>query len=132
VEPLRPAPFGCLRCFGSDPAAAWTALRAEQVGVLIHESHFGVQLLACDCGQHFAQVFTERIDWHGGEDDQTWLALPIRAGEVAELTACGEAEVTRLLGRFGQGRRFLLRTFPTGGELGVWWRQDGFEIGPHD
>jgi len=125
-------PLGCARCTGSDAAAAWAAMRTENLGVLVDESHFGVQLLACSCGQRFAVVFTERIDWQGGEDDQTWLALPVSPGEAAELTASGEAEVPALLGRLGQGRRFMVRSFPTGGEIGVWWRQGGFEIGPHD
>ncbi len=124
--------LGCARCAGADAAAAWTAMQAQRLAARVEESHFSVRFTQCSCGQRFAVVFTERIDWKGGEDDQTWLVLPIRADEHAKLMACGENDVPRLVTEIGRGRRFLVRSFPTGGALSAWWRDDGFAIGPHD
>ncbi len=123
---------GCPRCTDPDAEAAWTAQRATRVAVLEQESHFSVQLTACACGQVFATVFTERVDWRGGEDDQTWLVLPIDADARARLEAAGEGEHGRILGEVAPGHRFLERTFPTGGSLGTRWRDAGWLIGPHD
>ena len=81
--------FGCSRCRGDDAAAAWTASRATRLRSLIEESHFSVQLTACRCGQRFATVFTERVDWSGGEDAQDWLMLPLTRDE-ATTTCTGQ------------------------------------------
>lgn len=129
--PAQPA-FGCQRCAGADADAAWAAARQQRLQRLVEESHFGITLTQCDCGQRFAVVFTERIDWQDGEDDQTWLLLPVTADEAAALQACGEADLGAKLTAIGSGRRFLVRSFPTGGGPGCWWRTDGFGIGPHD
>lgn len=126
------ATFGCLRCFGEDAPTAWAATRTSRLRALVEESHFSLQLTACACGQRFVTVFTERVDWSGGEDDQTWLALPVALTEAQQLEGASPAELPALVRSFGPGRRFLVRSFPTGGELSVWWRADGFSIGPHD
>ena len=123
---------GCANCTGPDAAAAWTAMQAQRLSARIEESHFSVRLTRCICGQIFVIVCTERIDWKGGEDDQTWLALPLSAEEQAKLMACGENDVPGLVTEIGRGRRFLVRSFPTNGALSAWWRKDGFAIGPHD
>ncbi len=120
--------FGCGRCGGDDAAIAWTASQAERIASYVQESHFGVHVSRCRCGQHFVTVFTERIDWQGGEDDQTWLVLPVSAEELPRI----EAEPHRSLPVLGADRRFLVRSFPTGGSVSCWWRQGGFAIGPHD
>ena len=124
--------FGCERCFGADAESAWQASRQQPVRSLVDETHFGVRVLACACGQRFASVFTERIDWNGGNDDQTWLVLPIDAAEFQQLATCSEGDLKRLLTGFGHERRFLLRTYPTAGPLTAMWRDRGFAIGPHD
>ncbi|MFZ5439051.1 MAG: hypothetical protein ACOZQL_03535 [Myxococcota bacterium] len=123
---------GCSRCFGDDAATAWTASRTARLRALVEESHFSLQLTACPCGQRFVSVFTERIDWQGGEDDQTWLVVPVTAEESARLETLAEGELARAVTECARGRRFLVRSFPTGGTLGVWWRDGGFLIGPHD
>jgi hypothetical protein len=123
---------GCARCGADDAAAAWEALHALRVRTFVQESHFSVQITACTCGQHHAVVFTERIDWHGGEDDQTWLAVPVAPAEVEALVAAGEDQVAVVLPRLVRDRRFLVRSFPTAGSLTAWWRMGGFAIGPHD
>lgn len=124
--------FGCRRCFGDDADTAWTASREVALRALVDESHFGVRLTACRCGQRFVSVFLERVDWVGGEDDQTWLVLPVREDEAARLEACAEDALSQTLADVGRERRFLARAFPTGGALSAWWRDSGFSVGPHD
>ena len=126
------ATFGCAQCFGDDPATAWAALQARRLQSLVQESHFGVHLTECRCGQRFAVVFTERIDWSGGEDDQDWLAVPVTTAEAARLAQATEDQVSRAVTEVAQGRRFLVRIFPRDGTLELWWRESGFAIGPHD
>ncbi|MBK9386929.1 MAG: hypothetical protein IPN34_19110 [Planctomycetes bacterium] len=123
---------GCVACCGADAAAAWDALRSRRVATLVDESHFSVSLSRCACGQNFAQVFLERVDWVGGEDDQTWLVVALRDAEVEELRAAPKREVESRLHALAWGRRFLARFFPTQGEISVAWRESGFAIGPHD
>ena len=126
LPPLAP-PIGCTKCFGLEPSTAWAASQEERLSSPVQESHFGVHLSRCECGQRFATVFTERIDWAHGEDDQTWLVVYVSAGEQVKIEAepASVAEIAR-------DRRFLVRAFPSGGELFVRWRDSGFAIGPHD
>lgn len=132
--PVHPGagPFGCARCCGDDAAGAWQAMHARRGANLVQESHFGLHLTACTCGQPFVVVFTERVDWKGGEDQQDWLCLPVNAGEVATLTQTPADALPGVVKALGPGRRFLVRSFPTGGALSAWWRDGGFTIGPHD
>jgi hypothetical protein len=123
---------GCASCCRADAAVAWTTLSSRRVANLLEESHFSISLSRCICGQHFAIVFLERIDWVGGEDDQTWLVVPLRDAEVRALRACEESALEGQLHELARGRRFLGRYFPTQGELRSVWRESGFAIGPHD
>jgi hypothetical protein len=124
-------PFGCPACAGDDAAAAWEAIRGRRDS-LAEDSHFGVSLGACACGQLHVVVFAERIDWAGGEDDQTWLALPVTAEEVELLRSLPEDRLEAAIVGLGSARRFLVRSFPTGGSLGTWWRDGGLVIPRHD
>lgn len=124
--------FGCSQCYGRDAASAWTAARATRLRALLDESHFIIQLFACSCGQRFVSVFTERIDWQDGEDEQTWVVVPVTDAESAHLETTAPDEVQNALTACAQGRRFLVRSFPPGASPDAWWREDGFLIGPHD
>lgn len=56
------------------------------------ESHFGVTLRECPhCGQGFAFVFSERIDWRGGNDPQSTLVIPISQQEQVALRQAGDS-----------------------------------------
>jgi hypothetical protein len=99
---------------------------------LAQESHFSIRLTACACGGQFAIVFMERIDWKDGDDDQDWLAVPITTDEATRLTACTEPTLPGTLTQIARGRRFLVRSHPSGGSMELWWRENGFSIGPHD
>jgi hypothetical protein len=130
-EPAAPA-FGCTRCFGDDASAAWEATQARRGQSLVQESHFGVRMTECSCGQAFVVVFTERIDFRGGEDEQDWLVVPLTREDCAALTASSEAELPRLITELGRERRFLVRSHPSDAAMRAWWRNGGLTIGRHD
>lgn len=122
--------FGCVECM---PDAAEDAWRARQgmavVAALVEDVHVSVRILACGaCGQHFVSVFTERIDWVGGEDPQDWAVLPLTADESGELRA---GSSTLELGAIGVGRRCLRRAYPSDGDVTVGWSTGPVWIGPY-
>ena len=128
-----PAPaFGCARCAGEDAAAAWEAMQSKRGPSLVQESHFSIRITECSCGQAFVVVFTERMDFNNGEDEQDWLAVPLTSEERSKLTAASEAELPGLVTKLGRERRFLVRSYPPGAGISAWWRTGGFMIGPHD
>ena len=114
----------CTSCMGNtDAEAAFKSLNAMTVKGLISESHFS--------GHPFVVVFTECVDWKNGEDDQRWLALPLQEDEFAKLAKAAEKEIYGEVASL-EDRRFVSRTYPTGGELGAEWCDGGFQIGHHD
>lgn len=123
--------FGCARCFGTDTTSAWESARSRHLQSLIDDVHYGIDITACPCGQRFAVVFTERIDWVRGEDPQDWLVVPITDTEQATLVG-SDLEIARALTACAANRRFLVRTFPADAARSMWWRDRGFSIGPHD
>ena len=83
----------CDACMPDDAAQAWAARSTLSVTDRVcQESHFGVTLRACGhCGQRFASVFSERIDWRGGNDPQSTLLIPVDHDEASALLAAGES-----------------------------------------
>jgi hypothetical protein len=124
-----PAPPGCARCGAADTAAAWEAIEETHVTTFVDEVHFGIDVKRCACGQHFAVVFAERVDYRDGDDSQTWLALPVSAEEIAQLRAAERSQVSQMLGQLGGRRRFLGRA--SSSKI-AWWSDEGFAIPPHD
>ncbi|HKB19588.1 MAG TPA: hypothetical protein VKC65_01155 [Gaiellaceae bacterium] len=114
TRPRRPrAPdesgFGCRHCYGENAERAWAyyedglAVERELVG----EPHFIVQLRRCaECGQQFVWVFTEAVDWEGGEDAQQRSVVPLTEDEAETLE-------TESLASFGRDRRYLMTDWPT-------------------
>lgn len=129
--PPPPATFGCERCNDPDAERAWQAGRTQHLLTRIDESHYDISITACLCGRQFAKVFTERIDWVNGEDDQTSLLLPLQPAEADELRRCPIGELRERLHALPQ-RRFVMHWYPSGGALQTAWRDGGFWIGPHD
>jgi hypothetical protein len=125
--------FGCDRCWPADASAAWGARDGlRRVRELIDESHFIVTILTCPhCAQRYVSVFTEMIDWEGGEDPQYWTLLPISGGEAEGLIqqAASLNEVT--LNALGRERRSLRRDYTKDEPPRVYWGS-GILIGPHD
>jgi len=104
--------FGCRRCYGEDPRAAWAyyedglAVERELVG----DSHFLVQLRRCaECGQQFVWMFGEAVDGKGGGDAQRREIVPVSATEAEALSNLDVASLTAL----GRGRRHLVTDGPT-------------------
>lgn len=98
---------------------------------IVSESHFSVRLRACAiCGQQFLTVFTESIDWHGGEDPQFWTVIPVTIYEATMLSrAAGSIEQT--IATLSSDRRSLCHDFPRDGDPRSFWSK-GICIGPHD
>ena len=104
--------FGCRRCYGEDPRRVWSyyekGLAVERE--LVFEPHFIVQLRRCsECGQQFVWIFSEKVDWEGGEDAQRREIAPVNADETEALSNLDFASLADLDG----GRRHLVTDWPT-------------------
>jgi hypothetical protein len=105
---------GCAICFGEDAAAVWKHQRElKREAVVIDESHFMVRIAGCAaCGQRFASLFFERINWTGDDDSMDSFLIPLTAGEAEALIAAGESGVERALHSLQGARRQLVSFFP--------------------
>ena len=127
AEPL-PRRFGCAACFGDDPATAYE----HRLGItdrLIDDSHFMVLLRRCPaCAQAFVTIFTEFIDWSGGDDPQYRDIMPITADEAARMRTMGEDLDLEWLETIGRNRRRLCMNHPKDGPRQVFWSDGGLRI----
>jgi hypothetical protein len=115
--------LGCTACFRGEPEDAWAKQRRLRVRrVLVDETHFGVSLSSCpDCGQELAHVFSERIDWAGGNDPQAWKVIPISPEEAARLATLDADAVEGALRTLAPPRRCLDVYHPSDGEKIFRW-----------
>jgi hypothetical protein len=115
---------GCERCWPSNADAAWEASRALTfVQHLISESHFIVSIRACACcNQRFISVFTEMIDWEGGDDPQYWTLMPITETEAAELAQQRDSLTESSLEALGRDRRSMQHDHPKATAPETYWR----------
>jgi hypothetical protein len=124
--------FGCTHCYGDDAEAAMAFLqngRSPADRVIVDDSHFIVSLRHCvSCGQAFVSVFTEFVDWRGGDDAQYRDLVPVTADEAAAVLEQGEQVDLRFLGSLGEGRRRLSSDWPTGSDRRVGWRNGAFSV----
>jgi hypothetical protein len=89
-------------------------------------------MLGCaQCGQSFVSVFTESIDWEGGDDPQYWTLLPVTPEEASDLCRQGDAVSEAALSALGPGRRSLHYDNPKGGAQRIFWGA-GLFVGFHD
>ena len=125
--------FGCAHCAPADAESAAQAARTlELTHRLIDESHYIVSLLRCrHCAQSYLSVFTETIDWIGGEDPQYRTWLPITQEEARLLATRGVSVTERELNALGPQRRSLCVDFPRDGTKRAFWHHGVF-VGPHD
>lgn len=126
---------GCARCFGEDAAAVWAnRRRLEGVAVIVDERRYFVRIAACrECGQRFAMLFAERIDWEDGNDPEDWLQIPVTSDEAEALIAGGEEGVQRTLRSLEPARRYHVRFYPSDGDgSGVVWRTGAIILPRHD
>jgi hypothetical protein len=104
--------FGCRRCYGEDPQTVWAyyeeGLAVEQE--LVGDSHFLVQLRRCaECGQQFVWIFSEAVDWEGGEDAQRREIVPVSGAEAEAAVMLHSPSLAAL----GLDRRYLETDWPT-------------------
>ncbi len=98
---------------------------------IVSESHFSVRLRVCrNCGQQFLTVFTETIDWHGGEDPQFWTVMPVTIYEATMLSLATDS-IEGAVAKIPSDRRSLCHDFPRDGDPKSFWSK-GIFIGPHD
>src|ERR1700722_13185957 len=90
--------FGCDKCFKADAQAmALAKTKLKFVARLVDESHFMVSILACPaCGQRCVSIFTETIDWTGGDDSQYVSVLPVTLQESKSLQAGCDDLIARI------------------------------------
>ncbi|MGE5828154.1 MAG: hypothetical protein ACM30G_07265 [Micromonosporaceae bacterium] len=130
--------FGCDACYGADAATVWASYRdglSEEV-VLVDESHLLIALRRCRrCAQAFVWIFTEAVDWDGGNDRQCRKIVPLTGDEVGALV--GRRDGSRLgdqallgdLGSLGEGRRYLYTDWPSDAPATqAGWTQGRFDI----
>jgi hypothetical protein len=81
----------CPQCRPEPPPVDVGALGLVHEGILVDESHLIISFRRCPaCRQRFLSVFTERIDWVGGNDPQTWMLLALDDAEAEKLGADGD------------------------------------------
>jgi hypothetical protein len=114
---------GCATCIPERPVPA-ASLGLQLIEQLVDESHLIVSIRACaTCAQRFVWVFTEIIDWSGGDDQQRRAVMPIGRTEADALIAAGEHLDLTKLSAMGRTRRFLfesgsLHSYMTGELIG--------------
>jgi hypothetical protein len=131
--PDRSAEFGCRQCYRDEDArAVWGRHRLRAERRLVDDVHFIVQILRCaECGQRFASIFTEFVDWSGGDDAQYRDVVPLDEGEAERLAAQGEDVDLAWLGGLGADRRSLRSDWPTGArERRIRWTTGPIHIVP--
>ncbi|MBX7131300.1 MAG: hypothetical protein K1X67_01345 [Fimbriimonadaceae bacterium] len=100
--------------------------------MLIDESHLIVSIQQCLlCGQGFLSIFTEQIDWQGGDDSQARVLVSIDADEVRRLVDMPDVTEEALLNP-GMTRPMLWWIHPSGQEARVMWKEGPLTILPHD
>jgi hypothetical protein len=123
--------FGRSECCGGDDAeaaAAYCFSRLTTTHRVVSDSHFGVSLRECpNCGQQFVVIFTEFVDWSGGDDAQYFDIVPLTGDEAAALVAEQNLDLGAL-GALGAGRRRLSVDWPTGAAKRTLWRTGPFPV----
>jgi len=119
-------------CQSVDAAeAAEGALAAPVIEELRAGSHFDISLRRCRCGADWLAVFTELIDFGGGDDSQAWTLVPLTVAAASRLRAVRPVTEGDLVACLGQVRH-IMRVWPRGGTLGVSWAEGPLIVLPHD
>ena len=123
--------FGCDRCYGDDAEQVWNDSPLGIETVLMDSSHFSLQLRRCsDCGQQFVWVFTEFVDWSGGNDPQYHDVVPVTDDEAETLRRQRPLDLVAI-GKLGVDRRCLRMNWPRDREHPrVFWATGEFLVQP--
>lgn len=123
--------FGCAQCYGEDAKTVleWCTKNLKTVKRIVTDSHFGVSVRACPtCEQQFIAIFTEFVDWQGGDDAQYFDIVPVTPVELAHLDQADRRLITIDLGKLGHGRKHVASDWPTGGCERVLWKHGAFHV----
>ena len=100
---------------------------------LVSDSHFSVSVCRCSlCGQGFARVFCETIDWVDGNDPQDILRIPISQAERFRLIERGEEVYDSDLTGLTPERRYLIYGIHAQAKGMVAWRTGRVWVPMHD
>jgi hypothetical protein len=79
-----------------------------------------------DCSQAFIRIFTEFIDWSGGDDPQYITIMPVTEAEAAAFT---DGSLSPLqAGKLGTDRRHLIYDTPSGKPWRIAWATGPFLV----
>lgn len=124
---------GCDQCWSQSASEAWQRSRSlVHKHILIDESHYRVSIAVCPiCSQKFVRIFTETIDWIGGNDPQYSTLYPLTPQEADYLAGLGEYVTEQILNGLPSERISLIHDFPRSGGVRTQWSR-GILVGPHD
>jgi len=124
--------FGCEKCFQAE-AEEMAKLELAHVARLVDQSHLGISILACPaCGQRCVWIFTESIDWVGGDDPSYVSVLPVTLDESEMMLSAGAAAYSQIEALGHRQYLHLQNDYAAGGLQRVRWVYGDFVIGPHD
>ena len=119
-------------CLSPDAARARAAKRLLTGDHLIDESHLIVGIQRCVlCGQAFLSIFTELIDWQGGDDSQARVLVPVTPEEVGMFAARPDVTEDDIL-EMNFIRRMLWWVHPRDSAPSAYWSDGPLTILPHD
>jgi hypothetical protein len=122
--------FGCEQCYGEDAHTVmeWCIKNLKTVKRIITDSHFGVSIRLCpNCQQQFVAIFTEFVDWTGGDDAQYFDIVPVTPVELAKIEQA-DRSLTTDLGGLGSGRKHVASDWPTGETKRIYWKHGVFSV----
>lgn len=127
-----PGPGPC-SCAPKEAREAHDWLRNLPTDVhLIDESHYGIRVQRCRCGQRYLHVFYELIDWENGDDSQATVTFALSATEGASWSASSPPEERDVLDL--PERRQLVWVRPRGDRTdgGYAWIDGAIFFFPHE
>lgn len=110
VAERRVAPCDCR---ADDPSVAHATLRkCEGLDRLVDRSHYTVDILRCRaCGQLYAYVWVERVEFAKEDDSDCTVYLPITEDGARQLREAGDRVGTTELARAYTGTRYLMDSY---------------------
>lgn len=105
---------GCEHRWPESAGDGWHARDALKAVVAWgDESHFILRGLACPhCACHFVSLFTETVDWPGGDDVQRWTLIPASADKFGRVASVVASSISAALREVSLALRSLRRDLP--------------------
>lgn len=121
--------LGCEHCYGEDAETVmqYCVKNLETTRSIVSDSHFIVSLRRCpECRQQFVAIFTEFVDWRGGDDAQYFDIVPVTPVEAKYIV--NSPNLVGDLGELGNRRRRVSSDWPTGGTKRISWKRGEFTV----